>query len=87
MDTVYTALGQLVATDTNLIDEMMSQSDFFELHIPILADLFKLFGIGDTSGNKVTLGFGDAICFPMALVIRVGCRCGETSKRRMNKRE
>ena len=71
MNTVYTALGQLVATDTNLIDEMMSQSGFLELDIALLADLFQLFGIGSGSGNKVTVGSGDAICFPMALVIWV----------------
>jgi hypothetical protein len=72
MDAVYTALGQLTATDTNLIDEMMTQSDFLELHIPLLADLFKLFGLGSVSGNTVTVGAGDAISFPLALIIWTG---------------
>jgi hypothetical protein len=69
MDAVYTALGQLVATDSNLIDEIMTQSDFLELDIPLLADLFQLFGIGDVSGSKVKVNSGDAISFPLALII------------------
>lgn len=69
MDAVYNALAQLSATDANLIDDIMTQSDFLELHIPLLADLFQLFKIGDVSGNKVIVGSGDAISFTLALII------------------
>ena len=69
MKTVYTALGQLVATETKLINDLMNQDSLIELDIALLADLFHLFGVGNVSGSKVTVGADDVLCFPMALII------------------
>ncbi len=69
MQTVYTALGQLVATETKLITDLMDQGSLLELDIALLADLFRLFDLGNVSGSKVTVGADDVLCFPMALII------------------
>ncbi|MGB3184994.1 MAG: hypothetical protein WBG36_03220 [Ornithinimicrobium sp.] len=51
--------------------DMIAQSGYLTLKIPGLADLFKLFGIGDVSGNDLKLPAKDAVFFPMAVIIWV----------------
>ncbi|MGB3184557.1 MAG: hypothetical protein WBB15_01700, partial [Ornithinimicrobium sp.] len=51
--------------------DAIGQSGYITLKIPGLADLCKLFGIGDVSGNDLKLHAKDAVFFPMATIIWV----------------
>ncbi len=42
----------------------------------MLADLFRLFGIGNISGNKVQLTAADVISFPLGLIVWTGIFMG-----------
>ena len=49
--------------DVSFFDDMLSYKYYVTIHIPGLADLFKLFGIGDVSGNDLKLKGYDAVFF------------------------
>ena len=71
LDPLFTFADSLGATLPDVAQDVLDQSGYITMKIPGLADLCKLFGIGDTSGNDLRLSAKDALFFPLATMIWV----------------
>ena len=72
IEDVYKGLTELLSTDSKIINNFMDQDNLMVVDIALLADLFRLFGIGNISGNKVQLAAAELISLPLALIVWTG---------------
>ena len=68
MSPFYELMQNLGNQDFTYLQQMLQQGDFLTLKIPLLADLFMLFGLGTASGSEVKLSAHDAVFFPIAVI-------------------
>jgi hypothetical protein len=71
VEQVFDWVDTVIAGAVSDAQTAIGTNTYISLTIPGLADLCKLFGIGDTSGDTLNLQARDAVFFPMALVVWV----------------
>lgn len=68
---IYDFIDSVVTSSPDALKAVLDYDAYVTLKIPMLADLCKLFGIGNTSGSNLKLTGDEAVFFPLAMIVWV----------------